>query len=101
VQTSIQNKHTHVDANGISITHSHPFNKESETPINEHKHSSQEIRLFCYLNFDFYETTATNQLAVILDEAPANFFVVNDLFSYDCHFLKTIPRGPPTLPEVV
>lgn len=95
VQSSIQNKHTHVDANGISITHSHPFNKESDTPINEHKHSKQEICLFCSLNFDFYETTSTNELTVILDETSANFFVTNDLLAYDSHFLKTIPRGPP------
>lgn len=97
VQTSIQNKHTHVDANGIAITHAHPFEKEGETPINEHDHSKTEICLYSNLNFDLYETTVTAELEVSLNEVVINYFVKNDLCLSDVHFLKTVPRGPPSL----
>jgi hypothetical protein len=95
VQNSIQNKHTHVYANGIVVTHSHPFNHEDDTPVSDHKHSKTEICLFSCLNFDFYENSRLVELNINLDEIHKNYFVRNEHVESLPSFLKSIPRGPP------
>ena len=78
VQNSIQNKHTHVYANGIVVTHSHPFDKDGKEPINDHKHSKREICLYSSLHFDFYDIPISFNLTVKLNELHKNYFVKND-----------------------
>ncbi|MCY1720592.1 hypothetical protein OU798_09580 [Prolixibacteraceae bacterium Z1-6] len=95
VQNSIQNKHTHVYANGIVITHSHPLDKESDDPINKHNHSKTEICLYSSLHFDFYEAPQIAGLTIDLNETHKAYFVANETIDLFSPFLKTIPRGPP------
>ena len=95
VQNSIQNKHTHVYANGIVITHSHPFDKEGEAPINDHNHSKREICLYSCLHFDLYEAPALTDLVVNLTETHEDYFITNDKVEFLSAHLKSIPRGPP------
>jgi len=97
VQNSIQNKHTHVYANGIVVTHAHPINKGGESPINEHKHSEREICLYSSLHFDLYDALILIQLEVDLKEICTNYFIANDEVISYLHFSNSIPRGPPVL----
>lgn len=95
VQNSIQNKHTHVYANGIVVTHSHPVDNKEGVPINEHDHSKSEIFLYSCLHFDFYEAPVLTELMVNLSETHKNYFTKNDQVNSSLLFLKTVPRGPP------
>uniref|UniRef100_UPI003216EA35 hypothetical protein n=1 Tax=uncultured Draconibacterium sp. TaxID=1573823 RepID=UPI003216EA35 len=95
VQNSIQNKHTHVYANGIVITHSHPIDKESDVPTNNHKHSKREICLYSCLHFDFYETPVVSRLIVDLNETHRDYFIANERVDLFSPYFKAIPRGPP------
>lgn len=95
VQNSIQNKHTHVYANGIVISHSHPFDGESDMPQKQHDHSKTEICLYSALNFDFYETPHFCELNVDVVEVHNKYFTQDDPLEYFSTFLKLIPRGPP------
>lgn len=49
----LQNKHAHFYPNGM-VVHSHPFNNDDNNPINDHKHSKQEICFYQSLNFDYF-----------------------------------------------
>ncbi len=95
VQNSILNKHTHVYANGIVVTHSHPFNKESNEPINKHDHSKTEICLYSSLHFDFYEPPVIAGLFIDLNETYNAYFIENDRADSVSLFLTSVPRGPP------
>lgn len=95
VQNSIQNKHTHVYANGIVVTHSHPIDKDGDAPINKHNHSKSEICLYSCLHFDFYEAPVLSYLQVELNERHKNYLVLNDLVDSFSPFAVTIPRAPP------
>lgn len=53
---STLNRHIHVLADGYIITHSHPFKKSQDgtSPLENHKHSKQELlllALFCEIVF--------------------------------------------------
>lgn len=95
VQNSIQNKHTHVYANGIVVTHSHAFDKDGETPTSEHEHSKTEICLYSCLHFDFYEAPVLTELKVNSTEIHKKYFIENDQVDTFSPFLNIIPRGPP------
>ena len=95
VQNSIQNKHTHVYANGIVITHSHPFDTEGETSTNEHEHSEREICLYSSLHFDFYEAQFISELPVKFKVFRKNYTVENERIPAFSPSLNLIPRGPP------
>ncbi len=95
VQNSIQNEHTHVYANGIVVTHSHPVDNEGGVPLNEHDHSKTEICLFSSLHFDFYEAPIFADLKVKLSETHKNYFVENEQVDTFSPYLNIIPRGPP------
>ncbi|WP_319482683.1 hypothetical protein [uncultured Draconibacterium sp.] len=94
VQTSIQNKHTHVYANGIVVTHSHSTS-DSDGPNNNHKHSQREINLYASLHSDLYETPG---LTAFNFEVPADlvvYIISNDQEVTIPVSLHTIPRAPP------
>jgi hypothetical protein len=95
VQNSILNKHTHVYANGIVVTHSHPFNKESNERANKHNHSKTEICLYSSLHFDFYEPPVIAGLFINLNEICNAYFIESDRVNSIAPFLKSVPRGPP------
>ncbi|WP_319271924.1 hypothetical protein [uncultured Draconibacterium sp.] len=94
VQTSIQNKHTHVYANGIVVTHSHPTD-DADGPNNDHKHSQREINLYSSLHSDLYETP---ELTAFNFEAPVihfDYIIYNEQEVTIPVSLHTIPRAPP------
>ncbi|WP_163322419.1 hypothetical protein [Draconibacterium mangrovi] len=94
VQTSIQNKHTHVYANGIVVTHSHPTS-DSDGSGNNHNHSQREINLYSSLHSDLYETPG---LTAFNFEVPADhieYIVYNEQEIPVSVSLQTIPRAPP------
>jgi len=60
LENSIRNKHTHVLANGLVVTHSHPLQKnEPGKPFNQHGHSKREIHFFQLFSVDFFENSST------------------------------------------
>lgn len=95
VQNSIQNKHTHVYANGIVITHSHPFDNSDDTPVSDHKHSKTEIFLYSCLSFDFHENSPSLELNFNIEEVHEEYVINNEQLESYFSFLKSIPRGPP------
>lgn len=53
VQSSITNRHTHFCANGMVITHSHPFDHH-ERGAAKHHHTQKEICFYASLYAEFY-----------------------------------------------
>lgn len=94
VQTSIQNKHTHVYANGIVVTHSHPLSG-GDNPIKNHKHSQREICLYASLHFDLYETPDLVAFDFEEPEIHADYFIYDEREKAVPVLLNTIPRAPP------
>ncbi len=95
VHSSIQNKHTHVYANGIVVTHSHPVDTSGDIPINQHDHTKTEICLFCSLHLDFYDVPELTELHVNLCEQHHSYFQYYNHNYTAPVFLKPVPRGPP------
>lgn len=95
VQNSIQNKHTHVHANGIVITHSHPFDSDNDKPISAHEHSKTEICLYSSLHLDYYTLSPLFNFKIELNERHKKFFIRDEQVDSNSSFLTIIPRGPP------
>lgn len=95
IQNSIQNKHTHVYANGLVVTHSHPIDRDK--PINSHKHSRTEICLFCSLNIGLHIVTSENIVVLKTKDVFVSYIVVNSQINYTTLQYQTALRGPPFL----
>ena len=94
VQTSIQNKHTHVYANGIVVAHSHPTS-DSDGSGNNHNHSQREINLYSSLHSDFYETPGLTAFNFEVPVDHIDYIVYNEQEVSIPVLLLSIPRGPP------
>ncbi len=94
VQNSIQNKHTHVYANGIIVTHSHP-GTNNNGPLNDHKHTQSEICLFASLHFDLYETPVFTEFNFEVPEIHNEYVVVDEQELKKQFVPHLIPRAPP------
>jgi len=92
VQTSIQNKHTHVYANGIVVTHSHPT---SDSDGNDHKHSQREINLYSSLHSDLYDTPGLTAFNFEVPVVHVDYIVYNEQEVTIPVSRHTIPRAPP------
>jgi len=56
LKNSIRNRHTHILPNGLVIVHAHPIeDKESDKPLNHHKHTKTEIFFFQLLSVDYHD----------------------------------------------
>lgn len=97
VQNSIQNKHTHVYANGIVVTHSHPLSNAEDGNASGHDHSQHEICLYSGVNFDLFELPKYVDFKVKQNEVCNHYFIYNEQAHYVSNFSLTIPRGPPTV----
>jgi hypothetical protein len=95
VQNTIQNKHTHVSASGMVVTHSHPFDEENENPADSHDHSKMEICLYCGLFSDFYTTANLHVLPVTTNEQNVNYLIKNERVHYNTSLRSGVTRGPP------
>ncbi|WP_321369113.1 hypothetical protein [uncultured Draconibacterium sp.] len=93
VQTSIQNKHTHVYANGIVVTHSHP--SSGDDPITDHNHSQREICLYASLHFDLYEIPEFPEFDFEVPAVHTNYFVYDEQGKTVPVIFHNIPRAPP------
>ncbi|MDX8338129.1 hypothetical protein SLH46_02970 [Draconibacterium sp. IB214405] len=94
VQTSIQNKHTHVYANGIVVTHSHP-GCNGDAPTNNHNHSQREICLYASLHLDLYETAEFLEFDFEVPVVHTDYFVYDEQAETVSVIYNTIPRAPP------
>lgn len=94
VQTSIKNKHTHVYANGIVVSHSHPTADEAGNK-NDHKHTQREINLFASLHSDFYETPDEAGFNFEVPYVCIDYIVFNERKVTKPVALYLIPRAPP------
>ncbi len=94
--SSVLNKHSHVNANGIVIMHSHPVNQENDEPSNEHNHSKKEICLYQSLNFDYFNVSEDLQTEAI------NHVVVQHITEKSVTCYRGIKVGPssPRAPPV-
>jgi len=97
IQSSILNKHTHFFANGLVITHSHPLDKNSEDPINNHGHTKTEICLFSLLNINFHTVTPEYNIDFKPTEYSEAFISTNIQSEYISPIFQIVPRGPPFL----
>ena len=96
VQNTIQNKHTHVYANGVVVTHSHPVDGGDEIPINEHDHTKSEICLYSSLHFDIDDDNLSSPcLLAELSEEDYKYFVSDDELQKTEIFQKSRSRAPP------
>lgn len=99
VQSSITNRHTHFFANGMVISHSHPFD-HSEKGAAKHDHTQKEICFYSSLNGDFYQSEPEtfihgfqgayliiSQPVIIVipqNELPGQFWLRGPPASYSC-----------------
>ncbi len=95
IQSSILNKHTHFFHNGLVVTHSHPFNMESDDPVNNHGHSQKEIYLFSVLNIDLHNSIIEYVIDFIAINNPETFIVADVRSEYYSPHFQIAPRGPP------
>lgn len=95
VQNSIQNKHTHVYANGIVVTHSHPTSNTNDSPFNKHNHTHREICLFASFNLDLYETPDFAEFKFETPEVDIDYFISNQKVEAIPVLLHAKPRAPP------
>nr|WP_321487452.1 hypothetical protein [uncultured Draconibacterium sp.] len=94
VQNSIQNEHTHVYANGIVVTHSHPISR-SDGPNNNHKHSQREINLYASLHFGLYETPDFVEFDFEIPATHIDYLILDEQEVAIPVSLHIIPRAPP------
>lgn len=99
VQSTITTRHTHVLANGLVVTHYHPFfSGETDTPFKDHGHSEKELRILALLHFEFYATP--DPVAAIFEPVELHYeYLVSwqEQFNNRSNYSKIIPRGPPVL----
>lgn len=95
VQSTISNKHSHVDANGVVYVHAHPTDSRADEPVSEHEHSRTEVFMYNSLQLDYYDVAVSEGIQHFLHAAEANFPVdefSNHFFTY--YALKS-SRAPP------
>ncbi|MFV0269482.1 MAG: hypothetical protein ACK5HT_20355 [Draconibacterium sp.] len=96
VQNTIKNEHTHVFANGIVITHSHPVCGHGE-PTDKHQHSQKEISLFASLHIDLYLAPVFSDVDFEINVEQSEFLIQNEHFNRNYLFRYSHPRGPPSI----
>lgn len=96
IQNSILNKHTHIYANGLVITHSHILDYDDEgKPIKDHNHSQTEISLFSGLNIDLHIVTTQQTIEFKISDESENFMVADVQVKNTSSNFQIVPRGPP------
>jgi len=91
VQSSILNKHSHFNSNGLVITHSHPLDKD----VNNHDHTETEICFFANLHFDFFTFTPEIQIGNFENSSFQEYIIYDNKSTYSSTFLQIKLRGPP------
>ncbi len=91
---SIQNKHAHFCDKGV-IVHSHPLNKNTNSPAKSHSHSKTEICIYHLLNFEYFFHTGELHLKAGTNSFPLIVVPENEQPHYDVWFCNTDTRDPP------
>jgi hypothetical protein len=94
-QSSLQNRHTHINAQGIVISHSHPVNHATHEPINEHDHSESEICFYHLVHFEYFSVTPEIQINFNCYLLFENYFSAHTKNSKQYFFKQDLIRGPP------
>jgi hypothetical protein len=97
VQNSLLNKHTHFNANGIVVTHSHPVNHENGKSADTHNHSKTEICFFQSLHIDYFRISPELIIDFKNESSKAEYFETGLLSDYSSPVIQFISRGPPHL----
>jgi hypothetical protein len=92
---STRNRHTHMLANGLVITHAHPFcDSKTGLPV-KHNHSQNQMLFFQLFTFDFFHSSPE----VFLAENDISFRHKINVFQaahISVSFISaTFLRGPP------
>ena len=99
VQASITNRHTHFYANGMVVTHSHPFDHHGKS-ADKHSHSQKEICFYTALYCDLYQsepdtlmpgfygfnllTSCSRQIVFLQDEISGQLWLRGPPVSFAC-----------------
>ncbi|WP_139249679.1 hypothetical protein [Mariniphaga anaerophila] len=94
-QNSLQNRHTHISAHGIVITHSHPVNHNNSEPINAHDHSKSEICFYHLVQFGYFVTAPEIHFTPQAQPLPENIFIPEEKATQQLFFCHHLTRGPP------
>ena len=95
VQNSLLNRHTHFNANGIVVTHSHPVNHENGKSADAHSHSKTEICFFQSFHIDYFRISPELKIDFRNENSQAEFFETDFLSDYSSPIIQFISRGPP------
>jgi len=95
--SSLQNRHTHISANGIVITHSHPVNHNDNDPLNAHDHSDSEICFYHLVYFDYFSSSPKLEIIAPVVRQQVNFFTVNESRLQQFPVAHHLTRGPPVI----
>jgi len=93
--TSLQNRHTHISANGIVISHSHPVNRPNREPINAHDHSDSEICFYHLVHFDYFSPSPETHSIIQENSAWEKFYVADEKGKQQFTLHQNFNRGPP------
>jgi hypothetical protein len=94
-QNSLQNRHTHISANGIIITHSHPVKHNGNEPLNAHEHSDSEIYFYHFVQFDYFSPSPEIQIIAPAIQQQVDFFTINENSPQQFQAAHHLTRGPP------
>jgi hypothetical protein len=95
-QNSLQNRHTHISANGIVITHSHPVNHPKHDPLSAHDHSDSEICFYHLVHFDYFSPSPEIQFTFQADIPQSKFFLADEKGRQLFLLHQNYNRGPPS-----
>lgn len=95
-QSSLQNRHTHISANGIVITHSHPVNHSGHDPLSAHDHSDSEICFYHLVQFDFFSVSPEIHFTIQADLSGEKYYVTDEKSCQQFLLHQNYNRGPPS-----
>ena len=94
-QSSLQNRHTHISANGIVVIHSHPVAHTDHEPINAHDHSDSEIYFYHLVHFDYFSLTSGIHIPLQTDSQREKFRITDENNRQQFSLHRNFSRGPP------
>lgn len=95
-QSSLQNRHTHISANGIVISHSHPFNHNENEPLNAHDHSESEICFYHLVHFDYFSPSPEIQFIIQANSWCEKYYITDEKSRQQFSLHQNFTRGPPS-----
>lgn len=96
VCNKVFNTHTHIQTNGVIVSHAHPFDKASDDkPVKSHHHGSLEI--IALETIDVFTAFYIGSLIIVVSVIILKTILPNFNLNILLNKLRLDQRGPPVL----